>query len=413
MGNPQGQNAPTICICTVGTGTAGRDSFVAHGILAGIRAAAPDKVWLCPSASPGSLEVAGLVAGELRNRGSAPEIHTLTLADHDDLDRSRRELRALLADLRKTHPNAAIVLNPTSGTKQMTTAAVLAGVDAGVDRIEFVVGERRDGVVRTGAERITRADVRRIRARQCAGNALALIRGGAYGAAERILQPYADFFPRFLTLTRVFGFWNRFAYRRALEITPPGPELAAVRKALDALASAPAISLEHAADMTAFAERALDSGEPEEALAVLYRSAELLAKLRLQELGIDIENPTLNGIDRILHLPKRVFDRTAAILRGDSPPFLGLAMLYELLETTDDPLAARIRGDARTWSLLQERHKTRYGHGAAFVDPTPVRELHGRLQRAAARQWPDFPQRVRAFRFPDIQPLIQEELDHV
>jgi len=346
-----------VLICTVGTGTAGADSFVAHGILVGVQEVEPDALYLCPSSSPNSRDVAELVADEWAKSHPQVTVAVEPLSDHDDLERCIRELRNLVRRVQSEYPNAAVLLNPTSGTKQMTTAAVLAGLEEGVERIDFVVGERRDGVVRTGTERVVPVHARRILARQTARNALSLVRAGAFRGAERILETYADLFPKFLALTRALGFWNRFAYRRALQAVPPDDSFSSLRKTLHALAQAPLLSVERAADMVAFADRALEAGEPEEALAVLYRAAELLAKVRLRELGLDVEHPSLENIEETLHPPKPLFDRISNILQPNSTPFLGLATLYELLAAAHEPPADRIYSDSLTWECCTSTTK--------------------------------------------------------
>jgi len=399
-------------VCTVGTGTAGTDSFVAHGILFGIRHASPGHVWLCPSLAADSIELAEYVASEVLDSHPNADIHILRLTDHDDLGRCRRELRDILHRIAMEFPGHRIVLNPTSGTKQMTTAAVLAAVDEGIERIEYVTGARRNGVVKTGAEQVTSVDGRGMQARQTARNALVLIQSGAYRGAESLIEPYADLFPSHLALARVFGFWHRFAYRKALRAVPSGDAFATLRRPLNTLANAPLVSLERAADMAAFTDRTLDFGEPEEALAVLYRLAELLAKVRLLQLGIDPLTPRLPEIEEKLSPPKPLHDKLVAILRHNSDLQLGLALSLELLEPTHSPLYTRLFADRFTWELLQERQNTRYGHGVDFVDAARVRELRRRVLDAATAQWPAFPSLVGAYRFPEVTTLIEEESTH-
>ena len=51
-------------------------------------------------------------------------------------------------------PSDRLLVNPTSGTKQMSVAAVLAALDEEVGMVIFTVGDRADGVVKTGTERM-------------------------------------------------------------------------------------------------------------------------------------------------------------------------------------------------------------------------------------------------------------------
>jgi len=172
------------------------------------------------------------------------------------------------------------------------------------------------------------------------------------------------------------------------------------------------ISLERAADMVAFTERVLEFGESEEALAVLYRLAELLAKVRLSELGVDPTCLRLEQAEKKLPLSKSLYDKLASMQRHGSNVPVGLALALELLASDHCPLHSRLYRDKLTWCLLQERQNTRYGHGVEVVDSARVRELFRRVLAAATAQWPEFPAKVAACRFPDLASLIEEELTH-
>src|SRR6266508_338315 len=150
---------PALLILTVGTGTAGRHSNLAQGLVNTLRQLRPRLFWLVPSASPESTGLAELVR-DGAPAGSAFQPWTKTqpfcqIAEPDDLFLCRAALREVIQKarllLRKGEP---LVLNPTSGTKQMSVAATLAALDEDIGEIVFTVGERADGVVKTGTERL-------------------------------------------------------------------------------------------------------------------------------------------------------------------------------------------------------------------------------------------------------------------
>ncbi len=164
-----------IYIATVGTGIAARGNSVAHAILFGIRSASPGNVYLVPSSSPASLAVAARIASEADVTPFADDSPYFTLTDAEDLDRCVAEMSFLLSRLSWRHADATLILNPTSGTKQMTTAAYVAAVDEGVEHIEYITGERVDGVVTPGTERVVRTSGRRARTMDRAHSALTVV----------------------------------------------------------------------------------------------------------------------------------------------------------------------------------------------------------------------------------------------
>jgi hypothetical protein len=127
---------PALLILTVGTGTAGKHSNVASGLARTIDLCAPRLFWLVPSASEKSWPVADLI------RESVEHTHTgafrpwstdepyRTIADPDDIHQCRTVLREVIAEARKQlKPGERLMVNPTSGTKQMSAGATLAGLD--------------------------------------------------------------------------------------------------------------------------------------------------------------------------------------------------------------------------------------------------------------------------------------------
>ena len=407
-----------VYICTVGTGTAGRDSLVASGIAHAIRQRRPRWYYLLPSSSPDSVGVAELVAEDVRDlpsqRGSLEPRHCGRLSGWDDLLACRRDVAAFIEAIRKQHPEAEIIINPTSGTKQMTTGAVLAALDAGIGRIDYVTGPRRDGVVMTGRECLTEISGRSVLAGITGRNGVMLMKSGAFHPAELILADYADLLPTCHALAATLARWDRFDYHGALQVAAnrEAPSWSRVRTALDKLARAGARSLEHGADMFCFAERCLRHARVEEALASLYRLVELLAKRRLEELGECPDDLKLNSAlaNPSLDVSGTVKTKLRAMAAHDRGIALGLKLSLELLKATDSPLVSMLYEDAVSWKTLQLRNDTRYGHGREFVDRKLVEALARRVRAAAAQQWPDFPRLIAAFRFPDVETMTEEEI---
>ncbi|MCK5802961.1 MAG: hypothetical protein KAI66_09025, partial [Lentisphaeria bacterium] len=366
-----------ICILTVGTGTRGPTSQLEAGLAHAIVHHAADLSVLVPSSSEESL----LMAEEVAERCEKSRVETAAncFTDPDDLVRSRREFRRLLRSLHLRFPNARLEVNPTSGTKQMTAGAVLATMDVGMASLSFISGPRQDGVVITGQERLVTVDGRSMLAYRAAKDAMMLMRGGSFGAAVLLLEPYEDVLPVCSATASCLQQWQRFAYRDALRLAGRHAVLAPMRGTLDRMANARPFSLDSAADMMAFVDRELSYGHAEEALATLYRLVEHLAKHALAKLGLDPENPSLADIERHLSPPKPLADRLKHQAAHGGRLTIGLAVALELIGTTGSSLDVAFRQDKRIWELLQLRQRTRYGHGNEFVDLADVQELAKRI----------------------------------
>lgn len=408
-----------VCVCTVGTGTAGKHSNLAQGLVNGLRLRQPRVAWLLPSTDENACAIADLVAEDLRTVDGITVQIPGHITSPDDLLRCRREIRLHLRAARRQYPRAVLVVNPTSGTKQMTAGAVLAALDVEAHMLDYITGDRADGVVRTGTERLSALNLQRIHAERAAREALRLFQHGALAGAAVLLAPHRDLVPCSHALLLALAAWQRFDYRGALQAVSQvsGPWLPPLRAALEQLAASPTPSLERAADMHNAAARTLDWRQAEEALAMLYRLVELCARLRLAELGVTPDTCTAECLINhpALNLPRRL----AANLRSrqetldpDQPLLLGLQTSLDVLETTGFALSVRIRRNTALWNTLQLRNQTRYGHGTEFVDPRLVGRLLDAVEDCARCEWPAFPQLKARFQFPDPNPIILQEVEY-
>ncbi len=105
MGN-DAQQRPTVCICTVGTGTAGRHSNLAQGIVHAMLQRGPDRCCLTPSRHSESETLADLVTEALEARG-LPCCRCGAFPDPDDLLGCRSKMRRIIRELRNRLGRAA------------------------------------------------------------------------------------------------------------------------------------------------------------------------------------------------------------------------------------------------------------------------------------------------------------------
>jgi hypothetical protein len=391
-------NMGSLLILTVGTGTAGPHSNVAQGLANIIRLVGPRKFWLIPSASVESTPVADLIRETLADLGSfAPWSETAcyhAIANHDDIHECRRLVREVIAAAkRELHPGESLIVNPTSGTKQMSAGATLAALDEEVDQISFTGGERVDGVVKTGTEQIQLFDLRGFLFQRDLRTADELFQHGAFQAAARMLEGYSQaesLRPRETALC--LHEWQRMNYRKAMTHAAKFSE--ELRIHLKNLSEADTFAPAVLGDLLAGADELLHWGDCEEALARYYRGAEQTAKVRL-EASQSIRQPY--HLEKLLGiLPARC--RLADDFRRTQPRngiiLLTAQRVWEVLAACQDPMAASYFADQQLQDGLKRRNESMYGHGQAPVEAAQVhlvasslRHLLGEHLPAALASW--------------------------
>jgi hypothetical protein len=399
-----------IYICTVGTGTAGMASNVAEGIMAAIHYAKPDAIILVPSRSEESLAVAEIIQEGVQD--VCRYIAIEPISDHDNLLHCRREIAKIIHRADNIIAPLPIVLNPTSGTKQMTTAAVLAGIDKELEHIEYITGPRQDGVIITGQEKIAKLSARKFIAEKHYRNAFELLKSGSYHAAAKLLEPYENIYPLTYAAAKMFYYWSRFDYNNALHWAKHGDNLdwKETRNALNILRNADDISLERIIDISNYAfSHCIEHGEGEEGLAIIYRLVELCAKLRLKELHVDCDNLELAAItgNPDLKLKDRTIRRLQSMAEYGNLQ-VGLKLSLELLDGTGFAFCKDFLHNRIFWPVLMERNKTRYGHGTKFIDVDDARAVFKQFSQSLESEW-DIKELLNKLQYPILKFLIEGE----
>jgi hypothetical protein len=375
---------PSLLILTVGTGTAGKHSDVASGLARTLDLCAPRFFWLVPSASEKSRPVADLIRESVECPAAFRPWSTdepyRTIADPDDIHQCRTVLREVIAEARKQlKPGERLIVNPTSGTKQMSAGATLAALDEEVDQIDFTGGERVDGVVKTGTEVVQSFDLRGFLFQRDLRTAAELFHQGAFYAAARLLKGYTQ--PEAVHSRETalcLHEWQRMNYPKAASHAARFSE--DLRTHLSALAQADAFSAPLLGDLLAGADELLRWGDCEEALARYYRGAEQAAKVRLAD-AHSIRPPYL--LESILDiLPAGC--RLAEDLRRWGPRsgviLLTAQKAWDVLDACDDPMAKTYFADQKLQHGLQRRNESMYGHGQEPVEAGQVHDVCDRLR---------------------------------
>lgn len=352
----------TYVILTVGTGTAGRHSNLAAGLVRTLELLKSSAYWLIPSTSPESLALADLVRDAQHGFQPWSEQEPYrAIASPDSLEECRRCVREVIAQVRH-HVRRAdrLLVNPTSGTKQMSAGATLAALDEGIGEIVFTIGERADGVVITGTEKIETFNAAGYFAEHDFRSALILSKAGAHAAAAKLLEHHPSFANHVHTLLCLHE-WERQNYeaarQHACKVMFSG--WSPIRNLLSDLAKRaqsghpdPIIL----SDLLANAQILQRRGENEAALIQTCKALEMGLRLRFF-IKTNLAPPY--SLDALRDLP--LTPALVSLLRHNSRDgrtcILGLTLVVEILAQLNDPIAFAYRRDNRLASLVSARNE--------------------------------------------------------
>jgi len=373
----------SLLILTVGTGTAGKRSDVAAGLARTVDLTAPRLFWLVPSASEKSRPVADLIRESVAKPDAfchwAENVPYEAIADPDDIHECRNVLRRVIAEAKRhLQPGEQLIVNPTSGTKQMSAGATLAALDEEIGEIMFTVGERVDGVVKTGTERAKTFSTEGFFFERDLRIAQNLFDHGAFWAAARLLRRYdSPEASRARETALCLHEWQRMNYSKAASHAARFSE--GICAHLKSMAQAGPLSATVHGDLLAGADELLGWGDCEEALARYYRGAEQTAKVRLADAHCFRAPYPLEGALNLLPAGCRLALDLRALARNGQI-LLTAQKAWDILDSIADPMAAAYFADHSLQEGLQRRHETTYGHGTKPIDRAQVQAVADRLR---------------------------------
>jgi CRISPR-associated protein (TIGR02710 family) len=398
---------------SVGTGTRPDQDITQPVLWCWRKSGASYTVWIVSAESRWNAE------RMVQTLGLSPEAYRIQeTPDLDDVEATYRVCRAVLRELAQRGFAADnIEVDYTSGTKAMTSGLALAAVAHRCGTLSYITGTRSGGTVVGGTERLVPIEPRRIWADDRLALAQELCLVQRFDAARQLLDRVqaawlGDYEQRLKDLlihvAEGYGAWDRFEYARAAgelgkvltadvaEADPFRPE-AELPARLIGLKPERGYSADRLADLFNNADRRLDEGRYDDALARLYRLTEMLAQWILRkEFGIDTAAVDLAKVPDPLRAEFEVSRNRQGVIQ------IGLDWDYRLLEALGHDVGRRFdQGELHGLGvLLKKRNVSLLAHGLEPIAKADVESLMSKVRRLVLLEVPDFDDRRRALEFP-------------
>jgi hypothetical protein len=348
-----------ILVLTVGTGTAGQHSNLAAGLVNSIASLSesPEITFLVPSSSEESIALAELVADESPYHAEIAD-EEFRLENPDDLLASRDKIRALLESVIFRFPKSKILVNPTSGTKQMTIGCFLAAADIPGIELCFIGGKRKDGVVITGTEKNLRLEPNFLHRERAVATAEELYKSGALEAIAPLLQPFGAKTEDLSLFSMCQAHRQNLRFERARQIAAKchHPSAITLRSHLDKLCSADRSSADFVAEVFCGADRLRNWGKDTQAFLAYYQSIEFAARTALSSRHSVSEPYDLDLISSAPSCTSEQVRKYRANAR-DGKLHLGLHGLHETLLAFGDSSANTYFQNQSLRTMLNRRNE--------------------------------------------------------
>lgn len=390
----------TFLALTVGTGTAGRQSNLEQGLVHTLQLIQPDAYWLVPSAD----EYSQLIAEEMRSKYPAnfqswsDDVPFFSVADPDDLSVCVTTMRTVLDKVRTIAGESdRIMVNPTSGTKQMSAGATLAALNADVDLLTFTVGERADGVVITGTERLQEFPTLNMLYQRDLITARALFTRGSYAGAATVLRRYRRLpdAARAMAMAECMDVWHRHDYAGAAAKAATFDQSLATQ--LNAMAKEKGWSERILADLVRGADHLFAWGVFDEALTRYYRAVEYAARLRL---AAHVKHSDPFRYDELMTIANAQ-SRSRLRENRDGSCMVGLTQIVYLLAGVDDKFAG-LMGQERIQNLMDARNQSVHNIRSVSRDDAESAKVH--VRRLLDAVFPRLDELIKQLR--DQEPTI-------
>lgn len=390
-------------IITVGTGTR-PDVYIVKPLVKTVENSRPD--YLVMVVTEDSREHADEI---VRRLGLQPEsIHIVVLHDYDNFQSAFKEINAVFKHLYDLgYKRDEIQLDFTSGTKAMSSGAVLAAVYNQCGSIKYITGQRVNGVVADNTEQFRDIPPTAVFALYDLRLAEKFIRHLQFSAAEALLTDLRknaallDQADRASTesmynIAQAYRLWDTFDHNAAMKIFERirdcGPiigDYVPDQAILDHLKcivkndeqSNGALVI----DLFNNAVRRQYEGKYDDAVARFYRVTEYCAQtILLRKYGIDSSDVALEKI------PVPYKEVLGSRCDDEGKIRIGMDWDYRLLAILGDPAGLRYQGDESLQGMLRERNQSVLAHGNKPITGKICRNLKKAIGELIDSGFPGF-----------------------
>lgn len=406
-------------IITVGTGTR-PDVYIVKPLVKTIENSRPD--YLVMVATEGSRDHADAIARQIDL--SPDSVRIAILPDFDNFQSVFKETNALFKLLlHMGYEQDEIQLDFTSGTKAMSSGAVLSAVYNQCGSIKYITGQRVNGVVADNTEQFRDIPPTAVFALYDLRLAEKFIRHLQFSAAEALLaglrkdtalldQEDRDMTESLFNISQAYRLWDAFDHAVALKIfyrikggslilRPYDPSGTIIEQLQRIVKNSEESRYAQVIDLFNNAVRRQYEGRYDDAVARLYRVTEYCAQaILLQKYGIDSSDVVLEKI------PPSHKETLESRRDDDGKIRIGMDWDYRLLAAFGDPAGLRYQEDESLQGLLRERNYSILAHGNKPITEKICRSLRKAIGELIETGFPGAMQESAALQFPWLQNVL-------
>lgn len=401
-------------ILAVGTGT-GAEANIVKPLIKTVRNSRPDYVGFLVSEGPdGSRPNADSIIQEL----NLENYEIISLPNPDELDQIFKESNNLTRNIMaRGFECSDISVDFTSGTKAMTSGLVLSAVANNCGELKYITGERKDGIVIEGTEKILTISPSAILAHHDIKIGMRLMRLYRFDTALDLFKGIntalldehdAGLVKNLKHIASAYGHWDKFNHYSFLGESGKASygqaelKMFKIQKTTDRRLRTIGenlkkgfISEDVLADLFNNASRRTEEGKYDDAVSRLYRLVEMLAQWVLaKDYGLSTSDIDLEKVPPEMH-GELENNRD----KSDSTIKIGLEKSYRLLEALGSELGQaffknKVRGK------IKIRNESILAHGTQPIIEKDCRSLLNLTHQFLNEFVSDFKNRVEELRFP-------------
>lgn len=402
-----------LMIITVGTGKDGSD--IAHGIFYSIEKQNPDNILLITSSESKHLTLPHLNY-YLEKWGKNIPIEEQIIEEINDFEKLHIKYSELIRNyIRKGYRKQNIVVDYTSGTKAMSAALVSSGLALEVGTVSYVMGERKEGRVQSGTERISLISPTSVFSSKILNQFVSLFNLYQFESAIALIKDF-EFHPDYknkaellLHLAEFFSAWDKFNFTNAFNLLKNLPDdklqefqlkgkFEKMYRPLLTELKKEELNYEKVDDLVFNAERRASEGKYDDAVARLYRALEMVGQIEFEK---EFKCRTDDVI--LKNLPESIREQVKLKYQSYSNKKIQLPLFktFDVLLTVKNQAALIFEGNnAEIKKHINKRNHSILAHGSVPVSKDHFEEFFNFISDKFSLG-PNSP-RYNKFSFPSI-----------